>query len=311
MLAWGLRDLALIEDLVLVGVEHDVVHTRPAVHEAIPERLDILKSVVEGNDSVWVAIANSSPSIVIELFQFIGIDHRAERFVEKLDGCNDIRGSRISLCKRPDSVQCVLDGVTLLPGDRSAATTVVKTILRARGWWLLVLGQNVKAESTPHTSVQVKHDLQVVVPRPANSLIKDRQLPLNVWVARQWRQSPVSDGNPHVVESSIGDLPEVVGSNPRVPVLSKTVRCFLWPKCLAVCELVDDGLTAGPFIEDGRRDPWLQDKPATKVDAVHLVVVVVEVYISALEFADGGEGQSPAVGTTKLVLTISELPSHR
>lgn len=89
---------------------------------------------MDSNDGVWVAIANSPPSVVVEFLEAVGIEHGAERFIEKLDGSNDIGGTSISLRKRLESIQSVLYIVALLPSDISAATTVIKTVLGTGGW---------------------------------------------------------------------------------------------------------------------------------------------------------------------------------
>ena len=66
-----------------------------------------------------------------------------------------------------------------------------------------------------------------------------------------------------MIKAVIGDLVEVILSDPGVPVVLESGRCSVFAKSLSISVLVDDRLTVCPFLEDGGSDPWLEDEPAT------------------------------------------------
>lgn len=83
----------------------------------------------------------------------------------------------------------------------------------------------------------------------------------------------------------MANLGEVVLGDPGVPVILQSGRCGVFAKGLSVRVLVDNSLARGPFLKDGRCNPWLEDEPATQVDPTDLVVLVVEGYITLAQAA--------------------------
>ena len=87
-----------------------------------------------------------------------------------------------------------------------------------------------------------------------------------------------------MVQTRGRNLGEVVLCDPRVPVVRQDGRGGIWTESLGEGEFIDDSVVVRRF-EDGRSDPWFEHKPATEVDAVDLVVVVVEIDVSASQLA--------------------------
>ena len=128
--------------------------------------------------------------------------------------------------------------------------------------------------------MKVEQDLEVRVSRPADSLIQDIQLSLDVRLTVQRCNGPVADRNSNMIQAIVADLSEVVFGDPGVPVVLEGRRGSVLAEGLSVSVLVNDCVTCGPFLKDGGCDPWLEDKPAAQVDATDLVVLVVEGYIT-------------------------------
>lgn len=133
--------------------------------------------------------------------------------------------------------------------------------------------------------MKIEQDLDIGISSPADSLIEDVQLPLDVWVAIQGSNGPVSDWDSNVIEAILANLAEVVFGDPGVPVILQSTRRSVLAKRLSVRVLVDNSLARGPFLEDGGCNPWLEDEPAAQVDATDLVVLVVEGYITLAQAA--------------------------
>jgi len=129
VLGWALRDLTLVEDLILMCVEHDVVDSGLLIHEAVPKVHDILEGVMDHHGRVTVAVANGSPTIVVEFLESTEVQGKAERLVKKLDGGDHVGVGRVTLGKTTDGVESLGDGVPLLPADRTVTATIVKTVL--------------------------------------------------------------------------------------------------------------------------------------------------------------------------------------
>jgi hypothetical protein len=69
---------------------------------------------------------------------------------------------------------------------------------------------------------------------------------------------------------------EVGLGDPRIPVVGQTRRCFGLAEGFRVRIFVDDSLGVRPFAEDGRRNPRLEDEPASQIYASHFVVIIIE-----------------------------------
>jgi hypothetical protein len=120
--------------------------------------------------------------------------------------------------------------------------------------------------------VEVDHDLQASTLSPVQSLAKLVVGALDEWLAVAREYTPVPDGDPHVVEASLGHLLEVVFGEPRVPMLLQSRLGGILAQDGAECPLVD-GIIA---LEKTGGDPGLEDEPSAGVDATNLLVVVVE-----------------------------------
>ena len=66
VLGRALRQLAVIEDLVLMGVEHHVVDPRLLVHETVPDIHDVFERVMNHQRRVGVAVAYGAPTVIVE-----------------------------------------------------------------------------------------------------------------------------------------------------------------------------------------------------------------------------------------------------
>ena len=133
MLRGTLGDLAVIEDLVLVGVQNHVVDAGLATHEAVPERLHVFESVVDGDGGVGVGVADGAPAVVVEFLEGAEVDDGAEGLVEEFDGGDHVRFLGVALREGADRVQGLLRRAALLPCHRAEAATVVEAVLGAGG----------------------------------------------------------------------------------------------------------------------------------------------------------------------------------
>ena len=75
-------DLFLIEDLVQVGVQHDVLVLRPPVHEPVPVRVDVLEGVVDADRRVAGVVVDRLPTGFVERLDSIKVQRTAERLVQ-------------------------------------------------------------------------------------------------------------------------------------------------------------------------------------------------------------------------------------
>ncbi len=133
--------------------------------------------------------------------------------------------------------------------------------------------------------MQIKQDLEISISSPANSLVQDIQLSLDIWIAIQWCKRPVPDRDPDMVEAILANLIKIVFSDPGVPVILQSCRCSILAEGLRVSVLVNDCLTRSPGLEDGWSNPRLKDEPAAQVDTTNFVVLVVEGYITLAKAA--------------------------
>lgn len=123
--------------------------------------------------------------------------------------------------------------------------------------------------------MQVDNDLKAGSASPADSLIEVLQLAVNVLVTIQVLHSPVAHGDSDVVHASRGNLVEVIGSDEAAPVLRQKRPALVCANSRTERPLINGCITS--CIKDRWSDPWLQHKPATKVDTANLVGSVVKV----------------------------------
>ena len=88
-----------------------------------------------------------------------------------------------------------------------------------------------------------------------------------------------------MIQAILTDLGEVIFSNPGVPMVRQSRRCSVFAESLRVGVLVDDCHACGPWLKDGRSDPWLKHEPAAEIHATDFVVLVVEGNITLAEAA--------------------------
>ena len=79
MLWRGHSDFAGGEDLILMGIEHVIIWTRCV---AIPDGNKVFESVVEGNDCVGVAVADSIIALVVEVLDAVKVEDWTKRLVQ-------------------------------------------------------------------------------------------------------------------------------------------------------------------------------------------------------------------------------------
>jgi hypothetical protein len=117
-----LRDLAVVEDLVVVRVEEQVPHTRaPAVPGSYA-----LEGIVEGDGHI--VIPEVAPAVHVELADSIHIQVGPERFVQELDGGDGGVRSMV-VTDLVENVYGVGNGVACAPCNASVFTRVVEAVL--------------------------------------------------------------------------------------------------------------------------------------------------------------------------------------
>ena len=120
----------------------------------------------------------------------------------------------------------------------------------------------VKAVLATWCTVEVDHDLESSATRPADGLIENGDLTLDVRVAIERSNGPVADGNTDMVETSRRNSIEVVLGDPCVPVVGKAGQSFVFAQCCGVGIFIHNGCGVRPVGKDGWRDPWFKDKPS-------------------------------------------------
>lgn len=127
-----LAQLAIVEDLVMMGVHHYVPHTRPRPHETIPG-VDLQKTIVKDNSGVIVRYADVAPTIIVVLLEAILVNSsRDQRLIDQLNCGDDIGILSVSLGQSLNGLQGLRYCISLLPVDCAFAATVVESVLRAR-----------------------------------------------------------------------------------------------------------------------------------------------------------------------------------
>ena len=204
MVGGGHGDLAGAEDLVLVGVEDDVLVSRGSVELAIPVGLDVFKGVVDCGCEAGACALDGLVARLVVAEDIVEVEIGAERLVEELDCGYDVCVAGVALREVLNCSDGLLDCVALLPIDGTVATAVVETVLRAG------------------CAMKIKHNLETRATGPLDGLIKDIQLALDIGVTLQWCHSPVSDRDTNMVQTGLSNLVEVVLSDPRVPMIAQT-----------------------------------------------------------------------------------------
>lgn len=119
--------------------------------------------------------------------------------------------------------------------------------------------------------MEIKQNLDASTPRPGDRLVQDGQLPLNVGVAVQRRNSPIANWYTDVVQSSFRDLIEVILGNPAIPVVLQIFLRLALAQGLRIGVLVHHFMAQG---KDGGGDPWFKNEPAAQIHSTYFIVVV-------------------------------------
>lgn len=112
----------------------------------------------------------------------------------------------------------IVDAITLAPVHSTVLAGVVKTVLRLRSCKM----SDGCASSLLRcllTTMQVNHDLEACLLRPAKSITELFVCTLDVWVAVTGKYTPVPNRDTDVVQTGLSHLVEIILSDPRVPVL--------------------------------------------------------------------------------------------
>jgi len=122
--------------------------------------------------------------------------------------------------------------------------------------------------------MQINNDLQSSTLRPIQRSSKHIISTSNIWLSIPGNNRPVTDGNTNVVQTRTSNLAKVTLRNPRVPVTGQTTLSFSLTEGLSEAIFIFNTVAVAPLAEYRWGDPWLQHKPATKVHAANLLVVV-------------------------------------
>lgn len=117
VLARALGDFALVEDLVLMGVEDDV--TAAKTQESVPEALYVFKGVVDDNDDIIATVADSLPAVIVKLFDSVSVEGRAEGLIEEFNAADYVCLRSVAPCELSHGIQGVLDIIARLPLNRA------------------------------------------------------------------------------------------------------------------------------------------------------------------------------------------------
>ncbi len=123
-------DLTRGEDLVLMGIEEDVLVARGGLgHEAVPIGREILEGVMDAGCKVAAGSCHGLIAGLVEGLEVVKVEVGTKRFIEKLDCRDDVSVAGVALCEIIKCGECLADRITLLPINRSVAAAVVEAIL--------------------------------------------------------------------------------------------------------------------------------------------------------------------------------------
>ena len=233
-------DLVRAEDLVLVRVEHIILI---ACFEAIPDGYKVLKSIMETDNSIGFTATDGVIALAVKGLDAVKIQNRSKRLVQELNNCDHIVVIRVVHCDVLDRRDGLSYRIPLLPVHGAIFARVVEAVL------------------APWRTVEVDHDFESSATRPADGLVENGDLALDVRVAIERGNGPVADGNADMVETSRCNSIEVVLGDPCVPVVGEAGQSFVFAKCSRVGVFIHNGCAVRPFGKEGRLDPWFKNKP--------------------------------------------------
>ena len=159
-------DLSWREDLILMSVEnHILVARRGWGHEAVPIGVDVLESVMDAGCVVAAGSGHGLVAGLVEGLKLVEVERATKRLIEELNCRDDVSVAGIVLSEILKRGDGLVNRISLLPIHRPVAATVVEAILRSR------------------RSMKIKQDFEISSSSPANGLIQDIQLALDVRVA--------------------------------------------------------------------------------------------------------------------------------
>jgi len=120
--------------------------------------------------------------------------------------------------------------------------------------------------------MEINHDLQSSLLRPAQRLAQLIVRTLYIGIALPWQHAPVTYRNSHVVQTSTSHLKKVVLCKKAIPVLLKARLGSILAEHLSQRPLIFSSIA----FEDRGSDPWLEDKPTTSVDTTDFLLAVGE-----------------------------------
>ena len=225
-LTWG-------EDLVLMGIKnHVLVARRGWGHEAVPVAFEILESIVNAGCVVGADSCHGLVAGLVETLDLLEVEGATQRLVQELDCRDNVGVARVALGEVLDCGDGLAHCISLLPIDGSVAAAVVEAVLR------------------PRCSMEIKQNLEIGISSPADCLIQDIQLPLDVRVAIQRCDGPVADWDSNMIQAILANLLEVVLGDPGVPVVLESGRRTVLAEGLSVSVLVDDCQARKPWLKD-------------------------------------------------------------
>ena len=191
-------------------------------HEAVPVALEILESILDAGCIITAGSCHGLVAGLVESLKLVQVEGVTKRLIQEFDCRDHIGVARVAFGEVLDRGDGLAHGITLLPIDGSAAAAIVETVL---GSWC---------------SMEIEQDLEIGISSPADRLIQDVQLPLDVGLAIQGCNGPVPDGDSNMVQAVLGDLLEVTLGDPGVPMVLESRRRTVLAEGLSVSILVDD-----------------------------------------------------------------------
>lgn len=216
-----LPELAVREDLVLVGVEERIIRTRACGHEIIPVG-DGLEGIVNADPRV-ASPANRVVPIPVVALDPAHIQLRPQWLVDKLNRRHRgrIRRRRVPRCNDLHGLQRVTHIRPLLPLQLAPPATVVEAVLAAGG------------------SMQVHPDLDAVLLCPADGSRQVVARARDKRIRRQRDEGPVSNWYSYVIDPNRRQVREILGRDEGAPVGRQLRLRFRRTQLLTKRSLVD------------------------------------------------------------------------
>ena len=91
--------------------------------------MEVLEGILDGGREVAAGICHGFVAIQVEGLDLVHIEGVTKWFVEELDCRNGISVAGVALREVLNRGDCLVDGIALLPIDRSIAAAIVEAIL--------------------------------------------------------------------------------------------------------------------------------------------------------------------------------------